>query len=76
MNPTETHSIGITVNGEARAVPSGLNVLQLLEYLEVDPQRVAIEIDRAIVRKNEWPATGVREGAEIEVVWFVGGGRR
>ena len=62
------------MNGDPRQVPEELNVLRLLEYLEVDPSRVAVELNRSIVHKREWAATPVDEGAHVEIVWFVGGG--
>jgi sulfur carrier protein len=66
--------IPVVVNGEPRQVPEGLNVLQLLESLEMDASRVAVELNRSIVHKADWPATPVSSGAQIEIVWFVGGG--
>jgi thiamine biosynthesis protein ThiS len=70
----ETKTIGIVLNGEPRRVPGGLNVAGLLKYLEIDAQKVAVELNREIVRKPEWESTDVLEGAQVEVVWFVGGG--
>jgi thiamine biosynthesis protein ThiS len=70
----ETKTIGIVLNGESRRVPDGLNVARLLKYLEIDAQKVAVELNREIVRKPEWESAEVREGAQVEVVWFVGGG--
>jgi thiamine biosynthesis protein ThiS len=70
----ETKTIGIVLNGEPRRVPDGLNVAGLLKYLEIDGQKVAVELNREIVRKPEWESAEVREGALVEVVWFVGGG--
>jgi thiamine biosynthesis protein ThiS len=70
----ETKTIGIVLNGEPRRVPDGLRVAGLLKYLEIDGQKVAVELDREIVRKPEWESAEVREGAQVEVVWFVGGG--
>jgi sulfur carrier protein len=67
-------SIAIVLNGAARSVPEGLNVAGLLQYLEIDGGRVAVELNREIVRKPEWEAAEVRDGAVVEVVWFVGGG--
>jgi len=69
-----TETIPVTVNGEPRRVPQGLNVLQLLGALEIDQSRVAVELNRSIVHKPDWPATRVLDGAQIEIVWFVGGG--
>ena len=74
MELTETKTIEIVLNGAPKRVPAGFRIPQLLEYLEIDPSRVAIELNRAIVRKPEWEASEVREGAEVEIVWFVGGG--
>ncbi|HEV1283761.1 MAG TPA: sulfur carrier protein ThiS [Bryobacteraceae bacterium] len=70
----ETKTIGIVLNGEPRRVPDGLQVAGLLKYLEIDGQKVAVELNREIVRKPEWESAEVREGATVEVVWFVGGG--
>ncbi len=64
----------ITVNGEPRTVPSGLNLRDLLEHLGVRPDRVAVELDRGIVRQPLWDATPVQAGAKLEIVQFVGGG--
>lgn len=70
----ETKTIGIVLNGEARRVPEGLRVAGLLEFLEIDGQKVAVELNREIVRKPEWESAEVLDGAQVEVVWFVGGG--
>jgi thiamine biosynthesis protein ThiS len=74
MEVAETKTIEVVVNGEAKRVPQGFHVKALLEWLEIDAARVAVELNRAIVRKQDWDSTEVAEGAVIEVVWFVGGG--
>jgi thiamine biosynthesis protein ThiS len=33
-----------------------------------------VELNRSIVRKKDWSTTPIEDGAELEVVWFVGGG--
>jgi sulfur carrier protein len=71
---TEAKTIRIVVNGETKAVPQGLQVAQLLEFLAIDSTRIAVELNRSIVRKQDWTATSVEEGAQLEIVWFVGGG--
>ena len=70
----ETKEMRIVVNGEERPVPDGQSVTSLLAVLGVDAARVAVELDRAIVRKADWDSTVVREGANVEIVQFVGGG--
>lgn len=71
----EIMNIGIVLNGEARRVPAGLDVAGLLKFLEIDGGRVAVELNREIVRKPDWESAAVAEGAQVEVVWFVGGGK-
>lgn len=67
-------SIEIFVNGECFEVPSGGNVADLLEFLKIAPDRVAVELNKTLVRKRDWAATQVGGGARMEVVEFVGGG--
>jgi sulfur carrier protein len=74
METAETKTIQVVLNGEQRSVPLGLTVNRLLTFLEMDPSRVAVELNGAIVRQPDWLSTQVFEGAQIEVVWFVGGG--
>lgn len=74
MPAESSEMIDIRVNGEARRVPDGLSILGLLRRLELDPSRVAVELDRRIVKSPDWPATPVRAGSQIEIVQFVGGG--
>jgi thiamine biosynthesis protein ThiS len=64
----------ITVNGEARTTAQGQTILDLIEQLQLDPARVAVELDRRIVKRPSWPETVLRSGAQLEIVQFVGGG--
>ena len=64
----------ITLNGEAREVREGETVLGLLESLGLDPGRVAVELDRAILKRPEWGTRVLAPGSALEVVHFVGGG--
>ena len=64
----------ISVNGERRSVPEGETVLTLLKALHLEPGRVAVELDREIVKQAAWAETVLRPGAQVEVVQFVGGG--
>ena len=70
----ETKTIEIVLNGEQKRVPEGLNVIGLLAHLGIDSSRVAVELNREIVHKTNWPATVVCDGSQLEIVWFVGGG--
>ena len=71
---TETKLIQIVVNGQVREIPAGRTLAETLGVLGIDPQRVAVELNRAIVRRDAWQRTTIEPGAALEVVQFVGGG--
>jgi thiamine biosynthesis protein ThiS len=66
--------VSATVNGKPREIQSGETLLTLVEQLGLKPDRLAIELDRKIIKPAEWSKTEIRDGAEIEIVHFVGGG--
>ena len=70
----ETEQIEIVVNGKPVRVAAGLSVAGLLEELKIEGGRVAVELNREIVRREAWGATPVEGGAGVEIVQFVGGG--
>ncbi len=70
MNPM----VEILVNGEPRQVAEGQSVLELLQALEIPLDRVAVELDRSILKRERWEATRLRGGEQLEIVHFVGGG--
>jgi len=74
MEPAATQTIEVVVNGKPKRVPEGLNVAGLLAFLEIDPERVAVELNRSIVRRVDWASAVIAEGTALEIVWFVGGG--
>lgn len=74
MAAATTKQIEIVVNGQTRLTPEGCTLLELLAWLEVDPARVAVELNRSIVQRPAWPQTLVGAGATLEIVQFVGGG--
>ena len=64
----------ITVNGLPSECPPGLSVEQLLLHLNLPADRVAVERNRAIVRRETRGALAVEPGDVFEIVTFVGGG--
>jgi thiamine biosynthesis protein ThiS len=66
--------IEIVVNGQPQSAPEGQTLLGLLGQLQMDPARVALELDRCIVRQPLWAETVLHPGAHLEIVQFVGGG--
>jgi thiamine biosynthesis protein ThiS len=66
--------VTITINGEHREIPDGLNVAALLEHLGMAQNRVAIERNRDILPRAQWQETQVSPNDAFEIVQFVGGG--
>ena len=64
----------VRVNGKSVELPAAATVLVLLEQLELPADRVAVEMDREIIRRADWEETEIPSGASFEVVRFVGGG--
>ena len=74
MAAARTKQIEIVVNGQVRLAPGGCTLRELLVWLEVDPARVAVELNRSIVQRQAWDKTAVGPDAPLEIVQFVGGG--
>lgn len=68
--------MNILINGEVKEIPANLAVAGLIDVLELKPERLAIEVNRRIIRRADWPATTLAEGDSVEIVHFVGGGAR
>jgi thiamine biosynthesis protein ThiS len=64
----------IHLNGEPYDLPEALTVEALLTRLGIDARVVAVECDRVVVKRVRYADTLIQEGAEVEIVAFVGGG--
>jgi sulfur carrier protein len=64
----------VTINGERRNFAAGTSLFDVVKALHLEPERVAVEFNRAIVKRDLWTTTLVDSGSEIEIVQFVGGG--
>ena len=65
----------LTINGEPQ-ISSAETLGALVETLGMKPDRVAIELNREIVPRDQWPQTPLHDGDLLEIVHFVGGGSR
>ncbi len=64
----------INLNGEKKEVPDKITVTGLLELLKIQHQRVAVELNMDIVRKEKFDTMAIQEGDTLEVVSFMAGG--
>jgi len=67
-------ALHITLNGRSEAVEDGATVAELLLSRGVNPARVAVELNRRILRREEYATARLSAGDVLEVVTFVGGG--
>jgi sulfur carrier protein len=74
MQTIDTAQITVRLNGETREVPEGLSVEKLLLHLELHPKLVVVEHNGDILRRDDYAAAQVRDGDNLELVHFVGGG--
>ena len=64
----------LVINGEDRSLEGPLTLGKLVEQLGMKSDRVAIELNLAIVPREQWLGTELAEGDRLEIVHFVGGG--
>jgi thiamine biosynthesis protein ThiS len=64
----------ITLNGDRLEVAGPLTVSELLDRLEIDARRVAVEHNLVVLKRATFGDTLVRDGDQVEIVNFVGGG--
>jgi thiamine biosynthesis protein ThiS len=65
--------VTIHVNGHPKEVPDGTTVAQLIQQHNLTPQKVAVELNRRLLRSEKYD-TPLNPNDEVELVTFVGGG--
>ena len=64
----------IVINGNPTEITEGSGISDLIKSLGLDAERVAVELNKRIVRRADWASTTISEGDKVEIVHFVGGG--
>lgn len=70
----DVRAVTIRLNGETFELAGPLTVEQLLDQLNIDPRRVAVEHNLTIIKRERRASVFINEGDEVEIVNFVGGG--
>lgn len=68
------NTMKVFINGETREIAKQVNLLELLGEFSLPSERVAIELNREVVRRKDWESILVNDADKIEIVHFVGGG--
>jgi thiamine biosynthesis protein ThiS len=64
----------VYVNGESREVQGNPSLADLITELDLPAARIAVELNREVVRRGEWDSRTLHDEDKIEIVHFVGGG--
>ena len=64
----------VYLNGESKSVSDSLTLADLIDELNLPAQRIAVELNRTVIRRSEWANIKIAEDDRIEIVHFVGGG--
>ncbi len=64
----------VMVNGETKELAKEINLSELLNHLSMPQERIAVELNKSVVRKKDWATIRVKDADKIEIVHFVGGG--
>jgi len=64
----------VYVNGESTELSGTLSLSELITQLDLPAARIAVELNREVVRRADWSGTMLKEDDRIEIVHFVGGG--
>ena len=64
----------VKVNGKTENIEGG-TVLDLLKAKNIEPQMVAIEINDAMLEQGHLSTTTLKEGDQIEFLFYMGGGQ-
>jgi sulfur carrier protein len=74
QNPQLEQKITIQLNGDPYVIGGDARLTTLIDTLKMKPTRIAVELNREIVPKAEYAQVTLREGDELELINFVGGG--
>jgi len=64
----------IFINGETREVQNKMNLDELLKLFSLPQERIAIELNKEVVRRKDWEDIQIKNDDKIEIIHFVGGG--
>ncbi len=64
----------IILNGETKEVEAKISLLNLLSQMNLSADKIAVEINKNVVRKKDWAEIFINKADKIEIIHFVGGG--
>jgi thiamine biosynthesis protein ThiS len=74
MKPEED-TIEVLVNGRTARIKQGATIKEMLDQLALRSEYIAVELNRKIIKRAEWPIVQLNPTDQVEIVHLVGGGR-
>lgn len=71
---SEIDAMQVEVNGQKAELSPETTVATLVASYELEPQRVAVEVNGELVRRPYYGETTLHKGDHVEIVTLVGGG--
>lgn len=64
----------VLINGETKEIQTQVNLSDLLKHFSLPSERIAVELNKEVVRRKDWETIQIKDADKIEIVHFVGGG--
>lgn len=64
----------VCINGEIKEVAGEMSLTALLRTFALPDKRIAVELNKEVIRKKDWESVLINEADKIEIIHFVGGG--
>ncbi len=64
----------VIINGETKEIVNRVSLSELLRHFSLPDERIAIELNKEVVRKKDWENIKINDTDKIEIIHFVGGG--
>ena len=68
------NKIQVFINGKRKYFSENNSLFSLLDFLKIEKNGIAIEINQSVVPKSQYKNKIIRNGDQIEIVQFIGGG--
>ena len=66
--------IKINLNGRPLSVPNGTTIYNIIKKIKAQPNKIAIELNRKIIKKKNISKIHLKNKDNLEIVHFIGGG--
>ncbi len=64
----------VVINDEIKEITGAINLQELLKSFLLPSERIAVELNKKVIRKKDWENVQIKDADKIEIIHFVGGG--